>query len=146
MTLEVRKVFKIKKRIVRRRGEGAVGSNYFSSFHKRNIFLRGQAEDNLMLSNDRTCVRGCEMIPLAIDIPGMCLINCLRARVIFLSSESTEEASWLGAFTVSTDMANSTTNVTNSGFWNICIDLVLGIQLCFRRFPIDGFSSKWWSK
>ena len=23
---------------------------------------------------------------------------------------------------------------------------VLGVQLCFRRFPIDGFSGKWWSK
>ncbi|KYM85823.1 hypothetical protein ALC53_04408, partial [Atta colombica] len=23
---------------------------------------------------------------------------------------------------------------------------ILGVQLCFRRFPIDGFSGKWWSK
>ena len=23
---------------------------------------------------------------------------------------------------------------------------LLGVQLCFRRFPIDGFSGKWWSK
>ena len=23
---------------------------------------------------------------------------------------------------------------------------VLSVQLCFRRFPLDGFSSKWWSK
>jgi len=23
---------------------------------------------------------------------------------------------------------------------------VLGVQLCFRRFLIDGFSGKWWSK
>ena len=23
---------------------------------------------------------------------------------------------------------------------------ILGVQLCFRRFPIDGFSDKWWSK
>jgi len=22
----------------------------------------------------------------------------------------------------------------------------IGAQLCFRRFPIDGFSGKWWSK
>ena len=75
MTLEVRKVFKIKKLVVRRRGEAAVESNYFSSFHKRNIFLRGWAEDNLVLSNDRTYMRGCEMIPLAIDTFGMCLIS-----------------------------------------------------------------------
>ena len=44
MTLEVRKVFKIKKRVVRKWGEEIIGSNYFSSFHKRNIFQRGQAE------------------------------------------------------------------------------------------------------
>jgi len=25
-------------------------------------------------------------------------------------------------------------------------DFVLGVQLCFRRFPIDDFSGKWWSK
>jgi len=24
--------------------------------------------------------------------------------------------------------------------------ILLGVQLCFRRFPIDGFSDKWWSK
>jgi len=24
--------------------------------------------------------------------------------------------------------------------------VILGVQLCFRRFPIDGFSGKWWSK
>jgi len=24
--------------------------------------------------------------------------------------------------------------------------LLLGVQLSFRRFPIDGFSGKWWSK
>ena len=23
---------------------------------------------------------------------------------------------------------------------------LLGVQLCFCRFPIDGFSGKWWSK
>ena len=23
---------------------------------------------------------------------------------------------------------------------------ILGVQLCFRRFPIDSFSDKWWSK
>jgi len=23
---------------------------------------------------------------------------------------------------------------------------LLGVQLCFRRFPINGFSGKWWSK
>jgi len=23
---------------------------------------------------------------------------------------------------------------------------ILGVQVCFRRFPIDGFSGKWWSK
>jgi len=23
---------------------------------------------------------------------------------------------------------------------------ILGVQLCFRRFSIDGFSGKWWSK
>jgi len=23
---------------------------------------------------------------------------------------------------------------------------VLGVQLCFRRFSIDDFSGKWWSK
>jgi len=23
---------------------------------------------------------------------------------------------------------------------------ILGVQLRFRRFPIDGFSGKWWSK
>jgi len=23
---------------------------------------------------------------------------------------------------------------------------ILGVQLCFRRFPIDGFSGNWWSK
>jgi len=23
---------------------------------------------------------------------------------------------------------------------------LLDVQLCFRRFPIDGFSGKWWSK
>ena len=23
---------------------------------------------------------------------------------------------------------------------------ILGVQLYFRRFPIDGFSGKWWSK
>jgi len=25
-------------------------------------------------------------------------------------------------------------------------NIILGVQLCFRRFPIDGFSGKWWSK
>jgi len=25
-------------------------------------------------------------------------------------------------------------------------EFILGVQLCFRRFPIDGFSGKWWSK
>ena len=58
-----------------RRGEGAVGSNYFSSFQKRNIFLRDQIEDSLMLNNDRACVRGCEMILFAIDALGMRLIS-----------------------------------------------------------------------
>jgi len=24
--------------------------------------------------------------------------------------------------------------------------ILLGVQLCFRRFPINGFSGKWWSK
>jgi len=24
--------------------------------------------------------------------------------------------------------------------------LLLSVQLSFRRFPIDGFSGKWWSK
>jgi len=24
--------------------------------------------------------------------------------------------------------------------------LYIRLQLCFRRFPIDGFSGKWWSK
>jgi len=23
---------------------------------------------------------------------------------------------------------------------------ILGVQLCFLRFPIDSFSGKWWSK
>jgi len=27
--------------------------------------------------------------------------------------------------------------------WN---RLYIDVQLCFRRFPIDGFSGKWWSK
>jgi len=26
------------------------------------------------------------------------------------------------------------------------IEKILGVQLCFRRFPVDGFSGKWWSK
>jgi len=26
------------------------------------------------------------------------------------------------------------------------LDLILGVQLCFRRFLIDGFSGKWWWK
>jgi len=26
------------------------------------------------------------------------------------------------------------------------ISFILGVQLCFRRFHIDGFSGKWWSK
>jgi len=34
-------------------GRANVGSNYFSSFYKRNIFLHGQAENSLMLNNDR---------------------------------------------------------------------------------------------
>ena len=29
---------------------------------------------------------------------------------------------------------------------NPTIIILLGVQLCFRRFPIDGFSDKWWSK
>jgi len=28
----------------------------------------------------------------------------------------------------------------------VYVYMVLGVQLCFRRFPIDDFSGKWWSK
>jgi len=57
MTLEVRKIFKIKKCVVK----GGRKLLEATSFHKRNIFLRGQAEDSFMLNNDRACMRGCEM-------------------------------------------------------------------------------------
>ena len=29
---------------------------------------------------------------------------------------------------------------------NTISNVILGVQLYFRRFPIDGFSGKWWSK
>ena len=35
----------------------------------------------------------------------------------------------------------------NIRFHYICFKLFeIGVQLCFRRFPTDGFSDKWWSK
>jgi len=33
--------------------------------------------------------------------------------------------------------------IKNEQIYNITYVLV---QLCFSRFPIDGFSGKWWSK
>jgi len=98
MTLEVRKVFKIKKRVVRKRGKLLEATIFLAS--TRGIFSSA-ARPNLMLNNDRACVRDCEMIPFAIDTFGMHLISW--ARVIFLSSESTEEASRFDIFTVAID-------------------------------------------
>ena len=31
-------------------------------------------------------------------------------------------------------------------YYHLLLYILLGVQFCFRCFPIDGFSGKWWSK
>jgi len=43
-----------------------------------------------------------------------------------------------------TNKYNTIKQAKNGQGW--MFQIILGVQLCFRRFPIDGFSGKWWSK
>jgi len=45
-----------------------------------------------------------------------------------------------------TPQFSSTASLHPSEHANTLFFVILGVQLCFRRFPIDGFSGKWWSK
>ena len=47
---------------------------------------------------------------------------------------------YIGKYSISTIQIFIKVNLVHFSF------IILGVQLCFRRFPIDGFSGKWWSK